>query len=622
MCAKRVKEEDVCGVKEEEFEEEVCGVKEEEYEEDVCGGVTEEKETQVLDARVALHGADRKRGRSSDMWEYFSLITPDKVQCLVCSAELKYHGNTSSMVRHYTARHGPALKQGTATGRKQELDEALANMVVKDWQPFSVVDDCGFKALVASLDPAYVLPSRRALKKMVLEKYEEERSKAEAAVRQAEAVSLTADTWSSAGADACLAVTCHFLDQAMRVATVLLGVRPLPQSHTSAHVADSLTALMEEWAIEGKVTSIVTDAAPHMVASVRDLNLRHALCFARSLNLVVKKALDATAGLQELRGRARHLVALFKSSAGAREKLRQAQAQTDAPAAPLVQEADARWTSTFLMLQRLSEQRRCVGAALAGLETPPPLSSQDHETAAACLHLLAPFYQASLEMAQEKRLSASKVIPITKMLLLHLHEANEKSSHATAKQLAHNLLSAMRERFDTLESQTALTLSTLLDPRFKTFGFYDQARAQTSLKRLAAQCSQVIMRAPAQERPFASAPSSPANVAGIDLWESLDRDASEAMRRSRNASVDATLEVQRYVSDPPLGRAEDPLAYWLSHRNVYPHLFRLAKHFLCTPASSLPCEQVFSKCGELASKKRNRLSPKSVEIVTFLNQSL
>ncbi|KAM9824979.1 E3 SUMO-protein ligase ZBED1-like isoform 2-T2 [Syngnathus typhle] len=585
MCAKRVKEEDVCGVKEEEFEEEVCGVKEEEYEEDVCGGVTEEKETQVLDARVALHGADRKRGRSSDMWEYFSLITPDKVQCLVCSAELKYHGNTSSMVRHYTARHGPALKQGTATGRKQELDEALANMVVKDWQPFSVVDDCGFKALVASLDPAYVLPSRRALKKMVLEKYEEERSKAEAAVRQAEAVSLTADTWSSAGADACLAVTCHFLDQAMRVATVLLGVRPLPQSHTSAHVADSLTALMEEWAIEGK-------------------------------------ALDATAGLQELRGRARHLVALFKSSAGAREKLRQAQAQTDAPAAPLVQEADARWTSTFLMLQRLSEQRRCVGAALAGLETPPPLSSQDHETAAACLHLLAPFYQASLEMAQEKRLSASKVIPITKMLLLHLHEANEKSSHATAKQLAHNLLSAMRERFDTLESQTALTLSTLLDPRFKTFGFYDQARAQTSLKRLAAQCSQVIMRAPAQERPFASAPSSPANVAGIDLWESLDRDASEAMRRSRNASVDATLEVQRYVSDPPLGRAEDPLAYWLSHRNVYPHLFRLAKHFLCTPASSLPCEQVFSKCGELASKKRNRLSPKSVEIVTFLNQSL
>lgn len=94
------------------------------------------------------------------------------------------------------------------------------------------------------------------------------------------------------------------------------------------------------------------------------------------------------------------------------------------------------------------------------------------------------------------------------------------------------------------------------------------------------------------------------------------------MRWSRNASVDATAEVQRYMSDPPLGRAEDPLAYWLSHQNVYPHLFRLAKHFLCMPASSVPCERVFSKCGEEVSKKRNRLSPKSVEMMTYLNKSL
>ncbi|KAJ4924370.1 hypothetical protein JOQ06_000610 [Pogonophryne albipinna] len=41
-------------------------------------------------------------------------------------------------------------------------------MVVKDSQPFSIVDDCGFKELVALLDPTYTLPSRRALKDMVI----------------------------------------------------------------------------------------------------------------------------------------------------------------------------------------------------------------------------------------------------------------------------------------------------------------------------------------------------------------------------------------------------------------------------------------------------------------------
>jgi len=82
------------------------------------------------------------------------------------------------------------------------------------------------------------------------------------------------------------------------------------------------------------------------------------------------------------------------------------------------------------------------------------------------------------------------------------------------------------------------------------------------------------------------------------------------------------VEVQRYRTDPPLQRSEDPLAYWKNHQNVYPHLFKLAKQFLCTPASSVPCERVFSKCGEIVSKKRNRLNPKTVEKIMYLNKNL
>ena len=107
----------------------------------------------------------------------------------------------------------------------------------------------------------------------------------------------------------------------------------------------------------------------------------------------------------------------------------------------------------------------------------------------------------------------------------------------------------------------------------------------------------------------------------INLWETLDRDASEA-RMARNATVDATVEVQRYMNDPPLERSEEPLVYWRNHKNVYPHLFILAQQFLCTPASSVPSERVFSKCGEVVSKKLNRLSSKSVEKIMFLNQNL
>ncbi|XP_069025354.1 E3 SUMO-protein ligase ZBED1-like [Embiotoca jacksoni] len=140
---------------------------------------------------------DRKR-RISPVWEHFDLITPNKVRCLLCSKELGYNNNTSSMLRRYRALHENKEETGASPSqatRKQELDEALVSMIVKDTQPFSIVDDVGFRAFVSKLDPNYVLPTRQALKAMVEAKYESAKEKAK--VEKVAAVSLTSDMWTS-----------------------------------------------------------------------------------------------------------------------------------------------------------------------------------------------------------------------------------------------------------------------------------------------------------------------------------------------------------------------------------------------------------------------------------------
>ncbi|MED6243965.1 hypothetical protein ATANTOWER_031659 [Ataeniobius toweri] len=77
----------------------------------------------------------RKR---SQVWEYFDLVPPNKVQCLLCPQLLTYN-NTSSMLRHYREKHENIQPRATNQGyRKQELDEALVDFIVKDSQPFSV----------------------------------------------------------------------------------------------------------------------------------------------------------------------------------------------------------------------------------------------------------------------------------------------------------------------------------------------------------------------------------------------------------------------------------------------------------------------------------------------------
>jgi len=105
-----------------------------------------------------------------------------------------------------------------------------------------------------------------------------------------------------------------------------------------------------------------------------------------------------------------------------------------------------------------------------------------------------------------------------------------------------------------------------------------------------------------------------------DIWHLLDSTV-ELGRRSSSATADATAEVDRYLSEVNLTRSEDPLVYWAQHKHQYSYLYQLALAFLCSPASSVPCERIFSKAGEVPLKKRNRLSPNTLEKILFVNKN-
>ncbi|XP_058485902.1 E3 SUMO-protein ligase ZBED1-like [Solea solea] len=466
---------------------------------------------------------------------------------------------------------------------------------------------------------------------MVGEKYEEEKAKAKAQLQHVEAVSLTSDMWTSTNMDAYLAVTCHFVQDNMKLATLLLGVLPFPQDHTAENIAAAQKSLMVEWGLEGKVQCMVTDAAANMVSTAKKLAMRHVVCIAHALNLVVKKSLDQTPGLDDLRTKARKVVTYFRSSTTGKEKLKHVQQQMNCAVMKLIQEVDTRWNSTFLMLQRLHNERQTVGAALASLKTDAhPLSSEEYETVAACLKVLSPFFAATVELSQEKRVSGSMVIPLVKMLFQANREVIQNTTNITATLLGQNITATLIKKFDNLESSTVLSLATLLDPRFKAIGFNSSEKAQNAVRKLTAECAALVRNTRVEtssDDPSSSAPPQPATNAqnpsstAFNLWTRLDEDATLA-RAHRSHTSDATIEVQRYMTDPPVHRSEDPLTYWNEHKHVYPHLFTLAKQYLCITASSVPCERVFSKAGEVVSKKRNRLSPKTVEKLLFLNKNL
>ncbi len=55
--------------------------------------------------------------------------------------------------------------------RKLFLDQKLIEMIVKDFQPLSIVQDKGFVSLVAALHPRYQLPCRQTVANKLLPMY-------------------------------------------------------------------------------------------------------------------------------------------------------------------------------------------------------------------------------------------------------------------------------------------------------------------------------------------------------------------------------------------------------------------------------------------------------------------
>lgn len=163
------------------------------------------------------------------------------------------------------------------------------------------------------------------------------------------------------------------------------------------------------------------------------------------------------------------------------------------PTLKLVQEAEARWNSTFEMLRRLVELREPVGAALASLATEiPPLSSDEFSSVSACLALLSGFNDATVELSEEKTVSGSKVLPLLKMLDENLQEEMTDVASPVARQMGEHLKRQLREKLNTLQSMSIMSLSTMLDPRFKAMGFISPAKASEAIKRLTSECAAIV----------------------------------------------------------------------------------------------------------------------------------
>ena len=91
---------------------------------------------------------------------------------------------------------------------------------------------------------------------------------------------------------------------------------------------------------------------------------------------------------------------------------------------------------------------------------------------------------------------------------------------------------------------------------------------------------------------------------------------------SKRRRVEKESELTRYLAAPAADSDVNVLEWWKHHAFEYPCLARIARDYLAIPATSAPCERVFSGGGDLVTKKRGSLSDKIIQALMCLKSWL
>ncbi|KAM4018541.1 deformed epidermal autoregulatory factor 1 homolog isoform 2-T2 [Anomaloglossus baeobatrachus] len=582
----------------------------------------------------------RKR---SDIWIHFKSVNNMKAECNICKRQISFRaGSTTNLLRHMRMLHptiwsqekrqgssnvtplvaehevgvgastsgtvSPEVSTASTTSlapmnlqpvatiessmtqfmnesmtplKQASLDEELTAMIARDFQPLSIVEDNGFRKLISSLNPIYVIPSRKTISQTVLPRmYNRERDSLQERIKSASAVCLTTDCWTSRTTTAFISVTCHYIENYKMVSSLLECVE-LCESHTADNLAEELLRIAKNWQIESKVICCVTDNAANITKAIKILNWAHNPCLAHTINLIVR---DSMKVMMPTLDKVKSIVEFFHRSTIATEKLKSTQRQMSMPELKLKQDCETRWNSTYYMLKRVLESKDAIIYTLAIISAPVETLNQEEwkEVGEACA-VLEPFEQVTVEISAERYVTSSKMLILCRGLQRVTSQRQTDGTVTTSKvtELATSLIASMDRRFQKMEYNILLSESTILDPRFKKLAFNDSRAVDEALKRITAAAANCSFSG---ETALSGDQGSEATSLEVDqqessVWRLFDERATGDTAR-RNPTAAAIIEVRGYVEEPLIQRSEDPLTWWQSKASIYPRLNKCCPHSL------------------------------------------
>ncbi|KAF1380226.1 hypothetical protein PFLUV_G00184640 [Perca fluviatilis] len=313
----------------------------------------------------------------------------------------------------------------------------------------------------------------------------------------------------------------------------------------------------------------------------------------------------ALGGFDGALAKCRKVVGHFKHSPANSDELNVQQASLGQVQEPLVQDVPTRWNSTLEMIKRVMRNRDALYTTLSQQKHNLALpTNAEYEKLAKLEKLLEPWRYITELLGGDRYVSCSVVLPG----LCHLQHVMKISDDDPAyivrfKAAFTKDLNQQSEKIN-LEW---LKVATALDPRFKDLKCLPRAEREPVWAKL----SELVKREEPALQPLGEENPEPPKKKTALLLMGSDSESDE------ETPEDNTVE--RYKVEPSASLDQCPLKWWSDHTAVYGKMALIARKYLGTPATTVPCKRLFSLAGHIVQKRRSSLSPENVNKLVCLS---
>ncbi|XP_022822782.1 zinc finger BED domain-containing protein 4 isoform X1 [Spodoptera litura] len=517
--------------------------------------------------------------------------------------------------------------------QKQKLiNGKLLKMILKTYQPLSIVEDHDFVEFVEALNGEYKIPSRLVIaEKVIPALYDKCLNNQKILMHEAESVCLTSELWTSTSNDTFMCISGHYINKDFQFKSIVLKCWHLSSTYSSIDLATIFRFTCLDWGIFDKINMCVTDNNRDVMEAVTSLGWDHCSCIAQKLNNILQNFTN----IYETTLKKFNTIAYRYQLCNKDEKaLGSSQMRVSDNEVPLefLKSMPTMWNSIYLMIERFINLKNEIKEIDKNIITDLPDITDDEWTSLNQLYLmLKPFYEAITELISEKYIYASKGIAIINGLKDVMKELEKKPRyHNFLENILKPFSTKLYEDFSSKEYEAKLAICTILDPRYKTEMFIDEVvvdTVETAKSNLVVAVQQMIKNECQNETNSDPGDQSTMEDDDADGEINLWRRRSLSIRNRKKCSdfnqlVLAQQEVSTYLQGELAESSCDPCDWWQTNQLKYPHLAKIFKMKCNIVANSVPSELIFTKNGVALRDRRARLPLEETEQFVVLNANL